>query len=245
LAERWSLALPTAIAGAVSAALVFFGIGAVILTAIGALLVGGVAAGVSTLATGAVTVLIALVLIVIMSWLAHAVVVAAAHDAWTGGEPDFGAATRLVLARLPALLVAFVVIGALAIVPFALCFVLIGIPLLAVLGYLLMYVTPAIVIGGEDGLSAIRTSFRMTASGGPSIVGYLGILAAFVIGRIADTMFVHLPLIGLIAAFIIGGATAAYGALVSVRFYDLLRGVPGDVLEPVALMSGTPPPDPA
>jgi hypothetical protein len=37
-------------------------------------------------------------------------------------------------------------------------------------------------------------------------------------------MFVHIPLVGLISAVVIGGATAAYGALVSVRFYALLRG---------------------
>ena len=101
---------------------------------------------------------------------------------------------------------------------------LIGVPLLIALGFFLMYVTPAIVIGGEGGLEAIRSSFRLTARyPGPSGIGFGGILAAFVIGRIADAMFVHIPLIGVVTAFVIGGLTAAYASLVAVRFYALLH----------------------
>jgi len=236
LAERWSLALPTAISAAVSAAIAFFAIGAIIVGVLGAYLVGGLDAALGALTTGALTFAVALAVIVLLSWIGHAVVVVAAHDAWAGREPDFSQALRIVFARLPALLTAFVAIGVLALVPLLLCFVLIGFPLLLALGYLLMYVTPAIVIGGEDGLSAVRSSFRIAVhNGGPSGIGYAGILGAFLIGRVADAMFVHIPLIGLVSAFVIGGITAAYGSLVAVRFYEQLRPVPSS--EPQAALA--------
>jgi hypothetical protein len=227
LAERWTLALPTAISAAVGAAIAFFAIGAIIVGVLGAYLAGGLQAALGALTTGALTFAVALAVIVVLSWIGHAVVVAAAHEAWAGREPDFSQALQLVLTRLPALLTAFVAIGVLALVPFLLCFVLIGIPLLLALGYLLMYVTPAIVIGGEDGLAAVRSSFRIAVHNGASSgIGYAGILGAFLLGRVADAMFVHIPLIGLVSAFVIGGLTAAYGSLVAVRFYELLRAVP-------------------
>jgi hypothetical protein len=227
LAERWTLALPTAISAAVGAAIAFFAIGAIIVGVLGSYLAGGLQAALTALTTGALTFAVALAVIVVLSWIGHAVVVAAAHEAWAGREPDFSQALRLVMTRLPALLTAFVAIGVLALVPFLLCFVLIGIPLLLALGYLLMYVTPAIVIGGEDGLAAVRSSFRIAVHNGASSgIGYAGILGAFLLGRVADAMFVHIPLIGLVSAFVIGGLTAAYGSLVAVRFYELLRAVP-------------------
>ena len=227
LAERWTLALPTAISAAVGAAIAFFAIGAIIVGVLGAYLAGGLQAALGALTTGALTFAVALAVIVVLSWIGHAVGVAAAHEAWAGREPDFSQALQLVLTRLPALLTAFVAIGVLALVPFLLCFVLIGIPLLLALGYLLMYVTPAIVIGGEDGLAAVRSSFRIAVHNGASSgIGYAGILGAFLLGRVADAMFVHIPLIGLVSAFVIGGLTAAYGSLVAVRFYELLRAVP-------------------
>jgi hypothetical protein len=224
LAERWTLALPTAIGSALSAAIIFFTIGAVVLSAIAAIIISGPPAALGVLTAGALTVGLAICGIIVISTLSHAVVVTAAHEAWAGREPDFGTAFRLVLARLPSLLAAAVAVGVLALVPLVLCLVLIGVPLLMVLGFFLMYVTPAIVVGGEGGLAAIRSSFRLTARyPGPSTIGFVGILAAFLIGRVADTMFVHIPLIGVASAFVIGGVTAAYGSLVAVRFYDLLR----------------------
>ena len=224
LAEHWVLALPTAIGSAVSATIVFFTIGAVVLGAIAAVVISGPPAALSVLGAGGLGIALAICAIIVISTLSHALVVAAAGEAWGGAEPDYGAAFDRVAARLPALLVAAVAIGVLSLVPLLLCLVLIGVPLLIALGFFLMYVTPAIVIGGEGGLTAIRSSFRLTARyPGPSAIGFGGILAAFVIGRVADTMFVHIPLIGVVTAFVIGGMTAAYGSLVAVRFYTLLH----------------------
>jgi hypothetical protein len=169
----------------------------------------------------------AVVVMVLISTAAHAVVLAAAHDAWSGRDPDYGAAFRLTLARFPALLVAAFATALLYAIPVVLSFLLVGIPLLFVLGYFLMYARAAIMIGGEDGITAIATSFRLTTSNaGPSIVAFAGIIAAFIIGRIVDAATIHIPLIGLVTAFFVGGATAAYIALVEVRFYELLRREP-------------------
>jgi hypothetical protein len=224
LSTRWILALPTALASLAIAGIVFFVIGAVIVSAVAALLIGGHGGAFALLGAGASTVAVAVVVMVVISTVAHAMVLAAAHDAWLGREPDFGAAFRLTLARFPALLVAALLTALLYVIPVLLSFVLIGIPLLFVLGYFLMYVRAAIVIGGEDALTAITTSFRLASTkSGPSLIAFAGMIAAFIAGRIVDAATVHVPGIGLLAAFFVGGATAAYIALVEVRFYELLR----------------------
>jgi hypothetical protein len=224
LYARWTLALPTALASLAIAGIIFFVIGAVIVSAVAAILMGGRGAAFAAVSAGASTVAFAFAAMVLISTAAHAVVLVAAHDAWAGREPDFGAALRLTMVRFPALLVAAFLTALLYAIPVALSFLLVGIPLLFVLGYFLMYVRAAIMIGGEDGITAIGTSFRMASSkAGPSLVAFAGIIGAFIIGRIVDAATIHLPVIGLLTAFFVGGATAAYIALVEVRFYDLLR----------------------
>lgn len=232
LAARVSLALPTAIASLGIAALLFFAIGAIVVAVVAALLTGHGAVALAALSAGAATLAGCIVAIVALAWFAQAVVVAAAADAWEGHEPNFRAAVGLALRRLPALVGAFIVIAALYVIPVALSLVLIGIPMMIVLGYLLMYVLPAIVIDGEHPFAAIATSFRLTTTqAGPSLIAFAGLIAAFVAGRIADAFTVHVPVIGLVSAFVIGGATAAYGTLVKVRFYALLRDRVADVVK--------------
>jgi hypothetical protein len=225
LAARWTLALPTAIAALVIAAIVFFLIGAVIVSGLAAVVLGHGAAAIAAIEAGATSVAIAVGAIAIVSTVAHAMVMAAAHDAWAGRDPDYAAAFRLTLNRFPALLIVAFLIALLYAIPVALSFVLIGIPLLFVLGYFLMYARAAIVIGGEDAVTAIGTSFRLASTQtGPSLVAFAGIVAAFIIGRVVDATTIHIPGLGLLTAFFVGGATAAYIALVEVRFYELLRG---------------------
>ncbi len=225
LYARWTLALPTAFSALAIAGIVFFVIGAVVVSAVAAILMGGHGGAWAAVSAGASTVAFAIVAMMLISTAAHAIVLSAADDAWAGRDPDYGAAFRVTLARFPALLVAAFATAMLYAIPVALSFLLVGIPLLFVLGYFLMYVRAAIIIGGEDGLTAIATSFRMTTSNsGPSLVAFAGIIGAFIIGRIVDAATIHLPVIGLFTAFFVGGATAAYIALVEVRFYELLRG---------------------
>jgi hypothetical protein len=227
LSARWTLALPTAVASLLIAGIVFFVIGAVIVSAVAAILMGGHGGSFAAVTAGASTVALALGVMALISTAAHAVVLAAAHDAWSRRDSDYGAAFRVTLARFPALLVAAFATALLYAIPVFLSFFIVGIPLLFVLGYFLMYVRAAIIIGGEDGFTAIGTSFRMAAgNSGPSLVAFGGMIAAFIVGRIVDAATIHLPLIGLVTAFFVGGATAAYVALVEVRFYELLRREP-------------------
>jgi hypothetical protein len=225
LASRWMLAVPTAVASLLCAAIVFFAIGAVLVSIVAGAVIGRAAGAFAALGAGAAGLLVALAAIAVLAYVAHVLVVAAAHDAWEGREPDFGAALRLTMRRLPALLVAFVLIGLMMIVPLLLSLVLIGIPLLLVLSYFLMYVTPAIVFDDQDAVSAIATSFRLASRhANPTLIAYCAILAAFFVGRFVDAFCVHVPGLGLLTAFVVGGFTAAYGALVKARFYVLLRG---------------------
>jgi hypothetical protein len=231
LGARWTLALPTAIASLIIGGIVFFIIGAVLVSVIAAVIVGNSGAALSNsgaalgvLGTGALTVAGALLAICGLAWFAHVVVLAAAHDAWQGRAPDFGAAALLTLRRLPSLLGAFVLAGVAFAIPIALSFVLVGVPLLFVVAYLLMYVRPAIMFDAMDPIAAFATSLRMTTTHAkPSAIAFGGMILAFIIGRVVDAMTVHLPVIGLLSAFFVGGLTAAYIALVEVRFYMLLR----------------------
>ena len=226
LFKRLTLAIPTALASFIVGFLII----AVVLTAI-ASLVGAAAMGgehpsalAAFLGAGALAISGSFLAIVMIIGFAQAIVIAAAEDAWNGREPDFSLALTRTVQASPKLLALFVLMLALAVIPFMLSFVLIGIPLLFALGFFMMFALPAAVVGGETATGAIASSFRIVrANLGPALVAYVGMVVAAVIGRIADTTLVHFPLIGLIAAFFIGGLTSAYAALVAVRFYELLR----------------------
>jgi hypothetical protein len=85
-------------------------------------------------------------------------------------------------------------------------------------------VIPAIVLGGEDAVGAIGISLRIgSRHPGPTLAAFGAIVAAFLVGRFVDAFCIHVPGLGLITAFVVGGFTAAYGALVQARFYALLR----------------------
>lgn len=224
LSDRWTLALPTAIASLVIGAIIFFVIGAVLVSGGAALVLGHTGAALAALEAGATGVALAIGLIALVSTFAHAMVMAAAHEAWADRDPDYSAAFRLTMNRFPALVVLAFLNALLFAIPVALSFLVIGIPLLFVVGYFLMYARAAVVVGGEDPISAIGTSFRLASTHvRPSLIAFAGILGAFIVARIVDLFTIHIPGIGLLTSFFVGGATAAYMALVEVRFYELLR----------------------
>lgn len=234
------LALPTGVAHVVMVAILFISV----VSAVASVIAGGAAAGhVGTgigLGTGILigTCLFALGLVVV--YVGQAVVVAAAPSVLENQPPDLGTAFRVTLARLPDLAVAAVATFALALVPIALCLILIGIPLLIALGYLLMYVPAAVVIGNEGGIEAIKTSFRLsTTRVSESFVCWLGIILALIAGAAANSLAIHIPIVNLIAGFVVGGFTSAYASILSVRFYLALR----DGAWP-ANQSSAPPPQP-
>ncbi len=241
LGKNLIIALPPAIASLLLGIVVVVGV----ISTVAAIVVGHAAAGpAGTLAGigfGALIIGLLTIVCVFLVIFAQAIVIRAAEDAWQGRRIDLGASLGAVLSRLPDLLVAFFI--SLAIV-LALCITVIGIPLVLVAAYFLMYVTAAVVNGGESGIGAISTSFRIAKDNfGPSIVAFIGIVVAAIVGNVANGLVSHVPLVNFIVWFVVGGLTAAYSALVSARFYDLLRG-PAPFAASTASGMAPPPPMP-
>ncbi|MFY9780562.1 MAG: hypothetical protein WAJ85_08635 [Candidatus Baltobacteraceae bacterium] len=221
LSQNWILAVPTALASLTFFLIVIF----IVLSVVGTTVLGGLAGGhlgaAAGLGTGAIVALLASLLGAGVVVLAQAVVIHASEDAWQGLSPNLGASLGAVLGRLPDLLVATILSG---LIVAALCLTVIGIPFVAVASYFLMYVTPAVILGRESGTGALATSFRIARTRvGESFVAFLGLIAASIVGVVANTLLGHIPLVNLLTAFAIGGLTSAYAALVQARFYDLLR----------------------
>jgi hypothetical protein len=221
LSKNWTLALPTALASVVLSAILIF----VVVAVVGSLLLGSFAGGhlgaAAGLGSGVIVAGCAGLLGVGLLVIAQAVVIHASEDAWQGRSPNLAASLGAVLGRLPDLLVATIIMGVIAVV---LCVTVIGIPFTFVEGYFFMYAAPAVILGGESGTRALGTSIRIARSRvGESFVGFLGLIAAGIVGAIANSLVGHIPIVNLVTAFAIGGLTSAYAALVQARFYDLLR----------------------
>jgi len=245
LSKHWTIALPTALASVVLVGVVFFGVISVVVgTLLGHAAAGHVGTGLG-LGTGLVVAASAFGVACLALLVAHAISVAAAPEVLADRAPDLAAAFFTVVRRLPDLIVAFVACLLLAIVPLLLCFVLIGIPLIFVLGYLLMYVPAAVIIGGEGGLTAIATSIRIARTRvGESVVAWLGLFIANVVAAVVNGIAVHIPFVNLVIGFVVGGLVTAYAALVIVDFYGELRSdaVPQPQPQPVpSLPYGGPP----
>ncbi|MEA2664276.1 MAG: hypothetical protein QOI11_1220 [Candidatus Eremiobacteraeota bacterium] len=228
LQRRWVLAVPPAVASLLFAVFVVFVLFTVVAGLVGAGVLaanGGVGQPLGALVgLGSLSLLLVLPLLLLLAFVANALTVVAAEDAWEGRAPDFGRAFGVVLRKLPDLLVAGIAIFLLAIVPAILSLVGIGLVLLLVLGYLTMYALPAIVLGGESGLGALSASYRLVRSDwGTSAIVYAVMLGVVLAGQIANALMIHLPLVNFVASFAIGGFTTAYTALIAARFYALQR----------------------
>jgi hypothetical protein len=223
LSKHWILAVPTAVGSVVLSLILIFGVLSIAATTVLGGVFGGHAGAAAGIGTGALFALGLFILGVVVLNLTQAVVIHAGEDAWLGRSPNLAASLGVVIARLPDLVVSMLATLAILLIPLALCAVLIGFPLLVIAGYFLLYVTPAVVLGRENGLAAVGTSFRIARTYvGESVVALLGVIAAEIVGSIANTLVVHIPLVNILTAFAIGGLTSAYAALVQARFYDLL-----------------------
>jgi hypothetical protein len=245
LSKNWILALPTAIASLVLGMILVLGVVSVATaTFVGRQAGGGAGmwAGLGSSAIIAAVLAFAGFLLVIFS---QAIVIHASEDAWEGRPVNLGASLAATVSRLPDLIVAYIISALILLVAIMLCAVVIGFPLVFVAIYFLMYVVPAVVIGRESGTTAISTSFRLASHNvGPSLIAFAGIVGASIVAFILTGITSHIPLINFIVSFAIGGLAAAYTALVSDRFYDLLRGtVPLVTATPTGSAPPPPPPD--
>ncbi len=228
LSRYWTLAIPPALASLAFAVFFVVLIASVLVGLTGAAVLvasGGVGHALGALVgMGSLSLVLLVPLLLLLSFVASAMTVVAAVDAWAGRSPDFARAAAVVVRKLPALLAAGIAIFALAIVPLLLTVVGIGFLLLLVLGFCTMYVMPAIVLGGESGFAALGASYRLVrADLATNGLVFAAMLAVGIAGQIATTVMIHLPLLNFVAAFVVGGFTTAYTALVAARFYALQR----------------------
>jgi hypothetical protein len=217
LIKNWMLAVPTAVSSLIATLYAFF----VLVSAMAAIGLGslggssGLVGGLS--AFGGVTGL-GLLAICLISLIAASMVMASAEDAWSGRPVDLSKALSRALACLVNVIIAGIVVG----IIFAISvFTVVG---WIVVAYLFMYVLPAIVVGNAGAFEAMGESFRLTTKNFvPSIAAFIGIALAVLVGGLVNNLFVHIIGLNFIIGLVVGGFTSALAALISVRFYDLLR----------------------
>ena len=176
---------------------------------------------------------------ILISTISHGAVIAASEAAWVGQAPDLGSAVGRAFGRVGDLLVAGLVLGIIALCIF---WTIVGVPLLI---FFMLYVGPAVVIGGESAFAAMGTSYRLaTANAGLTFAALVGILIAAVVGAIVNTVLGHIPVLGWIAALIVSGLVGAYIGLIVVRFYDLVRGAGTPTVASAPPAAPPPPPAP-
>jgi len=225
LFKNWVLAIPTALASLISGILGIFVFGAVLGTALAGGLVGGRAgAGLAAVLSALPLAALYIVICVLLTMLAQAVVIHAAEEAWEGRPIDFGRSFAVASSRLLPLVGAFVLIALIMIIPALLAIFIIGILLMIVVGFFLMYVLPAVVLGEQGPAAALSDSYRIVRENFmPSLIAFIGIVVAAVVGGIVNALLHHGTILSLIGSLFVGGFVSAYIALVVARFYSLLR----------------------
>lgn len=175
----------------------------------------------------------------VVAVVADGAAVSAAESAWKSGVSDLSGGFARAMGKLGDLVVAGLV---LCIIAIAIIWTFIG-PL--ALFFLMLYVLPAIVIGGESAFQAMGTSWNMaTKNAGPTFAAFIGIVLVSVVGAIINSILGHVPILGWIIALVVNALTGAYAALVIVRFYDLLRGSATATVVPTSTPPPPPPPVP-
>ena len=170
----------------------------------------------------------------VVSIIANGAAVAASESAWQSGTADVGGGFSRALAKFGDLVILAIALG-------VMCIVIgwTGIGLLAI-GFLMMYTLPAVVVGGESAFQAIGSSWNIaTKNAGPTFAAFIGIILAWVAVFIVNMIIGHIPILGWIVQLVLNSLLSVYISLVTVRFYDLLRGTAS-----AAVVAPAPPPPP-
>jgi hypothetical protein len=225
LFKNWMLAVPTAAASLIVGILSVFVFASIIATAlVGGAVAGRTGAGLVGLLAGLPMMAVFGIIAALLVIVAQAVVIHASEDVWEGRPVELGHSVSVALGRLVPLIGVFVLVALIMIIPIALCFVIIGIPIILIVAFFLMYAIPAVVLGGDSPTAAIGTSYRIARENiGPSVIAFIGIAVAAIIGSILNALLRHGAVLTLIGSLVVGGYTSAYCALVAARFYTLLR----------------------
>jgi len=245
LSKNWILALPTAVASLVLALIVILGVVSLAATIFIGHAAGGGLGSLAGFGTGGLILGVLVLIGFLLIAISQAIVIHASEDAWQGRPVNLAASLNAVLGRMPDLVVAYVISALIMLVTLALCFVVIGFPLVFVAIFFLVYAIPAVVIGREGGVAAVQSSFRLARQDvGTTFIAFIGIVGVSLVAAVLNSIVSHIPLINFVAAFAIGGLATAYSALVSARFYDIVRGaVPLSTGATFAPQPPPPPPD--
>ena len=224
LVKQPVLGLPMAVASVVTVIVIFASVLAGIASLIAAAAVPHGAVAIAALLP---TIGVGCAVAIVGYAFATLVTICAAPDVLSDRPVDWRRAMHLAASNFWNFALLLVIGGVASLIILPLCFVLVGIPLLFAVWYFTTYASVAVALDGQTALEALATSFRITTTRVPeSIVAWIGIVVAFLIGAAANGVLGHLPFINVVAAFLIGGFTASYAELVRVRFYLALR-VPG------------------
>jgi len=172
----------------------------------------------------------------VIALIADGATVAAAESAWITGVADISGGFSRAMSKLGDLVVAGIV---LCLICAVIAITIVG-PL--ILLFLMLYVLPAIVVGGESAFQAMGTSWNLaTKNVGATFAAFISIVLVGIVAAIVNSIISHIPILGVIISLALNGLLSAFAALVVVRFYDLLRGsATATVVTPTA-----PPPPPA
>lgn len=177
---------------------------------------------------------LALLVAFIIGIVANGAAVSASESAWQSGTADVGGGFSRALAKAGDLVVCAIVLGVIFI---AISWTVIG-PLAEF--FLMLYVLPAVVVGGESAFQAMGTSWNMaTKNAGPTFGAFIGIILTWIVVFVINAVIGHIPVLGWIVSLLLNALLSAYVALVVVRFYDLLRGSATATVVPTS-----PPPPP-
>jgi hypothetical protein len=150
--------------------------------------------------------------------LASAVTIVMARDALAGREPSLGQALGGVMARLPD------VVGATLLV---MIIVAIGTMLLVlpgiVAGFFLVFTLPAVLLDGRGAVDALKRSATLVMENLGVVAGLVvGIILAGIAVMIVSRVLGVVPLLGHLASAVLVGVFVAYLTVVAVRVYQTL-----------------------
>jgi hypothetical protein len=162
---------------------------------------------------------------------------AASDSAWRSGTADVSDGFTRALAKVGDLILYGIVFG---IIVAVLIWTVVG---AIAFGFFMLYAIPAIIVGGESAFQAMGTSWNLaTKNAGPTFAAFIGMILAWFAVVIVNLIVGHIPVLGWIVQLALNALLGAFFALVSVRFYGLLRGT---ATATVVVPAAPPPPPPA
>jgi len=232
LAGNWIMLVPGLVIGIVAAVIVFFVVGAGLVTGVG---LGTVGAGGAGLGAAMMAGLVAALVMLVAMILTIAYTTGMAGAAWRTGRAtldDGAAAFRKDGGSIMVAVVLLVLLGIVALFVSGLLFFTFGLPLLLFVLFF-MYTFASVIVGGHSGTEALGDSARITTRN--FLVTLLLLILICVVawvGALVGGVFNHIPLLGRVVTLVIQQIVAVYATLVIVGEYIKLSRRPAAVAAP-------------